>query len=324
MARLLDTIDQPQRLKDLTPAQLRQLAAELRDEIVTTTAQTGGHLGANLGAIEITLALHSALNSPEDKLIWDVGHQAYAHKLLTGRREAFKTLRQYGGLSGFPKRSESVHDAFGTAHAGTSVSAALGYALARDGRRESHHVVCVTGDGAMTAGMVFEALNHAGQLGTRLVVILNDNEMSISKNVGALSEYLTRVRIDPTVQRARGELEHLAQRLPGGSQVLKAVGRIKDLVEQVLVPGQLFTELGFTYYGPIDGHDIELLQRTLRQSLAKRGPVLIHAITEKGRGYQPAESDPGKLHAVKAAKAEGPAKARRVKAPTYSQVFGDA
>ncbi len=299
MSKLLDRIESPEDLRGLDLPALRQLAQELREEIVETVSVTGGHLGANLGAIEITLALHSVLHTPRDKIIWDVGHQAYAHKILTGRRQVFRTLRQYGGISGFPRRSESPHDAFGTAHAGTSISAALGYCIARDRRGERYAVVTVTGDGALTAGMAFEALNHAGQLKTDLVVILNDNKMSIAPNVGALSEYLTRLRVEPTLQRAKDDLERLLSRIPGiGESVVRVAEHVKDTVRHLLVPGAFFEELGWKYYGPIDGHHIGLLQKVLREAIAQGGPVIIHAITEKGRGYTPAEKDPGRLHAV--------------------------
>ncbi|HEX6972415.1 MAG TPA: 1-deoxy-D-xylulose-5-phosphate synthase [Limnochordia bacterium] len=329
MSRLLDQIRSPKDLRRLSVEQLRQLARELRAEIVSVVTQTGGHLGATLGAIEITLALHSVLDTPKDKLIWDVGHQAYAHKILTGRREVFPTLRQFGGISGFPRRGESEYDAFGTAHAGTSISAALGYALARDRKGERYAVVTVTGDGALTAGMAFEALNHAGQLGTDLVVILNDNKMSIAPNVGALSAYLTRLRMAPKLSRARDDLEALLARIPAiGGPVRKAADRLKEALKHLVVPGAFFEELGFRYYGPIDGHDIGLLRHVVREAIGRGGPVVIHALTEKGRGYAPAEADPGRLHAVPKksaapAKASSSAeKAAQEGAPSYSKVFG--
>lgn len=323
MANLLDRINSPQDLRALTTSELQQLAEEIRTRIVETVSVTGGHLGPNLGVVELTLALHTVLDSPKDKLVWDVGHQAYPHKLLTGRRDQFHTLRQFGGISGFPKITESPHDAFGTAHAGTSISAALGYAIARDKLHEDHAVVAVMGDGAFTAGMALEALNHAGDLGTGLVVILNDNEMSIAPNVGAFSEYLTRLRTDRTIYRARHDLESLINRIPAiGSPMVKVAERLTDTVRQLLVPGALFEELGFSYYGPIDGHNIPLLQRVLREAIARRRPVVIHVSTEKGRGYKPAEADPSRLHAMRPA-ATVVNGSQSKPAPSYSQVFAD-
>jgi 1-deoxy-D-xylulose-5-phosphate synthase len=320
VVRILDSIDSPADLHRLSVDGLRDLAAEIREEIVNTVKQTGGHLGANLGAVEIILAVHSVISSPVDKLIFDVGHQAYPHKLVTGRRLQFATLRQLHGLSGFPRMSESPHDAFGTGHAGTSISAALGYCLARDVLGEKYKVVTITGDGALTAGMSFEAMNHAGELETDLVVVLNDNEMSIAPNVGALSNYLTQLRTDPTLHRAREDLERLISRIPAiGGQVWKAAEKFKDTVRSLVVPGALFEELGFTYYGPIDGHDIGMVQRVLREAIGRGGPVLIHAITEKGKGYAPAENDPGRLHALKPANSCH----RSSVAPTFSDVFGE-
>lgn len=320
MARILDEIDSPADLHHLDADQLKVLAGEIREEIVATVQKTGGHLGANLGVVEIVLAVHSVLDSPNDKIVFDVGHQAYPHKLVTGRAAQFCTLRQFGGLSGFPRRSESPHDAFGVGHAGTSISAALGYCLARDIRGEKYRVVSITGDGALTAGMCFEALNHAGELGTDLVVILNDNEMSIGPNVGALADYLTRMRTDPTVNKARDEVEKLISRIPAiGGQMVKAVEKLTDTLRYLVVPGAFFQELGFAYYGPIDGHNIPMLQRVLREAIGRGGPVLIHAITQKGHGYQPAEDDPGRLHALKP-----PMPGNSASAVSFSQVFGNA
>lgn len=322
MSNLLDRINSPQDLKALSTAELQALAQEIRARIVETVRINGGHLGPNLGVVELTLALHTVLDSPRDKLIWDVGHQAYPHKLVTGRRDRFHTLRQYGGISGFPRLAESPHDAFGTAHAGTSISAAVGYALARDKLGEDYAVVAVMGDGAFTSGMAFEALNHAGDLGTPLVVVLNDNEMSIAPNVGAFSEYLTRLRTDRTIYRARSDMEALLSRIPAiGTPMVKVAERLTDTLRQLLVPGALFEELGFSYYGPIDGHNIPLLQRVLREAIARKKPVVIHVSTEKGRGYKPAEQDPSRLHAMKPSiNVATPAPSS---APSYSQVFAD-
>lgn len=320
MSTLLEQINSPDDLKSLSTTELEKVAEEIRTKIVNTVSVNGGHLGPNLGVVELTLAIHSVLDAPRDKLIWDVGHQAYPHKIITGRRDEFHTLRQYGGISGFPRIEESAYDAFGTAHAGTSVSAALGYAIARDRLKQDYAVVAVLGDGAFTAGMAFEALNHAGDVGTPLVVILNDNEMSIAPNVGAMSEYLTRLRTDRTIHRARNDLEAFMNRIPAiGQPMVKAAERLTDTMRQLLVPGAFFEELGFSYYGPIDGHNIPLLQRVLREGIQRKSPVVIHVATEKGRGYQPAETDPGKLHAL-----SPPKKDNKVKhVPSYSHVFAD-
>jgi len=319
--RILDGIASPKDLKGLGIEALTQLAKEIREEIVATVSQTGGHLGASLGVVELTLALHSVLDAPRDKIVWDVGHQAYPHKLLTGRLAQFKTLRQAGGISGFPRMSESEYDAFGVGHAGTSISAALGYALARDRAGDKYAVVTVTGDGALTAGMAFEALNHAGHVGTDLVVIINDNEMSIAPNVGALSAYLTRLRMDQTLRKARSDLEAVIKKIPAiGVPVVRSAERIKDTLISMMTPGALFEALGFSYYGPIDGHNIGLLQRVIRDAVRRGGPVVIHAVTQKGRGWRPAEQDPGKMHAMKPLKA--PVKAGP-KAPAYSSVVGE-
>lgn len=313
-------IDEPRQLHQLSRFQLVRLCDEIRERIIDTVGKTGGHLASNLGVVELTVALHSVLNTPADKLIWDVGHQAYAHKILTGRREVFSTLRQYKGISGFPARHESIYDPFTVGHSSTSISAALGYALARDQLQEDYNVVAVVGDGALTGGMAFEALNHAGHLATRLMVVLNDNEMSIAPNVGALSEYLTRLRTDPTLSRTREEMEQLLARLPAiGDSMLRATDRMKKLVKQLVVPGMLFEELGFTYVGPIDGHDVALMQKVFRDGLRRKGPVLVHVITQKGKGYGPSEANPELYHGTSPRR-----KASNVKAttPSYNQVFG--
>lgn len=329
MGRILETIDGPEVLKGLSLKQLRQLAAEIREELVETVSQTGGHLGPNLGVVELTLALHSVLESPRDRIVWDVGHQAYVHKLLTGRRDRFRTLRQEGGLSGFTRRSESPHDAFGAGHASTAVSAALGMALARDARGETYSVVAVVGDGALTGGMAYEALNNAGTLGTDLVVILNDNEMSIAPNVGAIARYLTRLRLAPGARRAKEDVERLLAQIPGlGEPMLRVGGRMKDSLKYLLLPGTLFEELGFSYYGPLDGHDIPTLQSTLRDAISHGGPVLIHVVTQKGKGYRPAEENPAAYHGLgpftpywKAEKVEPASAAERPKPPSYAKIF---
>lgn len=297
MARLLDGIDGPGKLGGLGRAELEKLAAELRQEIIATVATNGGHLAASLGAVELTLALHTVFRSPRDKLIWDVGHQAYAHKLLTGRRQRFRSLRQTGGISGFPKRAESEHDAFDVGHASTSISAALGFAVARDLTGQSHHVVAVIGDGALTGGLAFEGLNNAGQLRTNLIVVINDNEMSISSNVGALSSYLSRIRSAPAYYRVKTDVGQVLGRVPYVGRWLRAAAtQFKDGVRHLMVPGALFEELGFTYLGPIDGHDIRGMQEVLRGAARIPGPVVVHVLTQKGRGYRPAEEDPDRFH----------------------------
>ena len=326
MYALLNRIEKPEDVKALTVRELEQLASELRHFIIDTVSQNGGHLAPNLGTVELTLALYSVFSFPEDKLVWDVGHQAYTHKILTGRRDAFKTLRKKGGITGFPNRSESVYDAFGVGHASTSISAALGMALARDAKGEKNQVIAVIGDGALTGGESFEALNNAGDLGTKLIVILNDNEMSIDANVGAMSEYLSRIRIAPQYARAKRDMGSLLMSIPHiGDKVYKTASHLKDGVRSVLVPGSLFEEMGFHYIGPIDGHNIGLLEEVLASAKEMEGPVLIHIHTVKGKGYKPAEQAPDKFHGVgcfdpstgKSAKKAGCA-------PSYTSVFSKA
>lgn len=326
MYALLNRIEKPEDVKALTVRELEQLASELRHFIIDTVSQNGGHLAPNLGTVELTLALYSVFSFPGDKLVWDVGHQAYTHKILTGRRDAFKTLRKKGGITGFPNRSESVYDAFGVGHASTSISAALGMALARDARGEKNQVIAVIGDGALTGGESFEALNNAGDLGTKLIVILNDNEMSIDANVGAMSEYLSRIRIAPQYARAKRDMGSLLMSIPHiGDKVYKTASHLKDGVRSVLVPGSLFEEMGFHYIGPIDGHNTGLLEEVLASAKEMEGPVLIHIHTVKGKGYKPAEQAPDKFHGVgcfdpstgKSAKKTGCA-------PSYTSVFSKA
>lgn len=315
--KLLNKINHPQDLHQLDLDELEQLAEEIRHLIIATVEQNGGHLGANLGVVELTIALHSVLSSPRDRIIWDVGHQCYAHKIITGRFSQFTSLRQWQGISGFPRRSESEHDHFGTGHSSTAISAAAGMAIARDLLGEDYNVVAVVGDGALTGGMAFEGLNHIGSLGKDIVVILNDNEMSIANNVGALSDYLSRLRLDPKLYRAREELASLISRIPAiGSPMSKLTHSVKEALKSLL-PGQLFEELGFTYSGPFDGHNIMQLRKAISDGIARRGPVLIHVHTQKGKGYGPAEKNPSKFHGV------GPA---AVSVPdqtiTFSEVFG--
>ena len=296
--KFLDKINSPADVKKLSVPQLEQLAKEIRQLLISVISHTGGHLAPNLGVVELTLALHKVFDTPEDKIIFDVGHQAYIHKIITGRREQFPTLRQYGGLSGFPKRSESEHDAFGTGHSSTSISAALGMACARDLQGEDYNVVAVIGDGSMTGGMAFEALNNAGMLHKNMIVVLNDNEMSISKNVGAMSEYLYQLRTGETYNKIKNDIEGWLKNMEFGSDVLKAIRRLKGSVKYLMVPTSIFEELGFTYLGPVDGHDLEGLLDVLQAAKKIDGPVMVHVLTKKGKGYAPAESNPGNYHGV--------------------------
>lgn len=324
MVTVLENIEQPQDLKKLSFSQLEKLAAEIRSLIIQTIAKNGGHLAPNLGVVELTLALHKVFDSPQDKFIWDVGHQAYIHKILTGRRLKFSSIRQLNGISGFPKRNESEHDAFGTGHSSTSLSAALGLALARDLSGQKSHVLAVIGDGSLTGGQAFEALNHTGHLGTRMTVILNDNEMSIAKNVGALSEYLSKMRTTSTYSKVKHDIEYLLRRIPAiGDSVAKTAERVKDSLKYLLVPGVFFEELGFTYLGPIDGHNIGSLVEVLQQTKNIDGPVLIHVITQKGKGYKPAECNAAQFHGVGPFCVETGAINKTPGNPTYTSVFGD-
>ncbi|MFC1980821.1 1-deoxy-D-xylulose-5-phosphate synthase [Chloroflexota bacterium] len=316
MSRLLDKINSPADLRGLTQEELEQLAAELRHEMVTTVTTTGGHLASNLGVVELTIALHRVFDSPRDKIIWDVGHQSYVHKLLTGRGERFASLRQYQGLSGFTSRSESHHDPFGAGHASTSVSAALGMALARDLSGDDYRVVPVIGDGAITAGMAFEALNHAGHLGSKIIVILNDNGMSISPTVGALARLLSKVRLDRRYHQAEEKGRRILKVLPLGNKVWQLGLLVKNRLKGLVLPTMVWEELGFTYVGPIDGHNIEDLETILTQVRDyHHKPTLVHVITTKGKGHLPAESDAVYFHGV-------PAKGTSNKQiPSYSEVF---
>ncbi|KAF1086524.1 1-deoxy-D-xylulose-5-phosphate synthase [Sporotomaculum syntrophicum] len=323
MGRYLDQINSPRDVRALTLAQLDRLAGEIREEIIGTVAKNGGHLASNLGVVELTLALHCVFETPQDKIIWDVGHQCYVHKLVTGRREQFSSLRCYGGLSGFPRPDESEHDAFGTGHSSTSISVALGMVLARDFRGDRNNVVAVIGDGSMTGGMAFEALNHAGQLKKDLIVVLNDNKMSISANVGAMSGYLNRIRTDPKYSRGKDEIEHILRRIPTiGSTVAKVAERIKDSFKYLVVPGMIFEELGFTYLGPIDGHNIPSMLETLEQAKALGGPVLVHVVTEKGRGYAPAVQKADKFHGIGPFDINSGSSLEKNDISTYTEIFG--
>ena len=321
--KLLDTINSPVDVKALTEEQLVQLAGEIRQLIIEVTAKNGGHLAPNLGVVELTLALHKVFSTPKDKIVFDVGHQAYIHKIITGRREVFHTLRQYGGLSGFPKRSESKHDAFGVGHSSTSISAALGMAVARDVKGEDYNVVAVIGDGSMTGGLAFEALNNAGDLHKKMIVVLNDNEMSISKYVGAMSDYLYHLRTGETYTKIKHDLEGWLSNVDFGGDVLKVIRRIKGSVKNLVLPTSIFEELGFTYLGPIDGHDIHSLLEVMEAAKHIDGPVLVHVITKKGKGYAPAEESPNKFHGTGPFEVATGKKITNPNAPiTYTEVFG--
>lgn len=316
MPKLLDSINSPADLSGLSLPALKKLAAEIRQEIITTVSTTGGHLASNLGVIELTIALHRIFDSPRDKIIWDVGHQSYVHKLLTGRRQQFGSLRQYGGLSGYTCRDESPHDSFGAGHASTSISAALGMAIARDLSGDNYQVIAIIGDGAITAGMAFEALNQAGHLGSKIIVVLNDNGMSISPTVGALSKLLSKVRFDQRYRGAKGKSKQLITALPLGENLWQVSKKIKNEFKGLVMPSRIWEELGFTYIGPIDGHNFEDLELALTQARDYyQNPTLLHVVTTKGKGYRPAESNAVYFHGVPA-KSTSPKKI-----PTYSEIF---
>ncbi len=292
---LLRGINSPADLKRLREDQLPALAAEIRQEIITTVSKTGGHLAPSLGAVELAIALHYVFEAPQDKIIWDVGHQAYAHKLLTGRLERFATLRQYGGLSGFPRRAESPFDCLDTGHASTSISAGLGMSVAKELKGDQDRVIAVIGDGSMTGGMAFEALNQAGDLDKDLIVVLNDNEMSISPNVGALSSYLSLKLTGRAYVNFKERFKDALTQLPQGENVLKLARRWEDALKTFFTPGMLFEALKFDYLGPLNGHRLDRLLETFRNLRHLKGPVLVHVLTTKGKGYQPADEKPPKL-----------------------------
>lgn len=319
---LLESINNPQQLRQLSTEQLAQLASELREFLIETISETGGHFSSNLGVVELTIALHTVYNTPDDRLVWDVGHQSYPHKILTGRREALRQIRQYGGISGFPKRSENDYDTFGVGHSSTSISAALGMALAARQQGTARRTVAIIGDGAMTAGMAFEALNHAGDENANLLVILNDNDMSISPNVGALQQYLGRVLSSSLYTGVRKGGKKLLQNMP--NQLRELARLTEEHMKGMFVPGTLFEELGFNYIGPIDGHDLPTLLGTLKNVRELEGPQFLHLITKKGKGYAPAEADPCTYHGVSAFnKITGKMEAKAPTKPTYTKIFGD-
>ncbi len=320
---LLEKIDAPEDLKDLTLEELETLAKEIRQVIIETVSKTGGHIAPSLGVVELTLAVHRVFDSPYDKIVWDVGHQSYTHKLITGRRDQFHTLRQYGGLSGFPKRSESIHDTFDVGHSSNSISAGLGMAEALYKAGKKQNVIVIIGDGSMTAGISFEGLNQAGALKRDLIVILNDNEMSISPNVGALSAYLNRIMTGQWINRARKEIKAFLSELPGlGKPMYKFMHQAEESLKGMMVPGILFEELGLKYFGPIDGHRLEHLIKTLENVKHLSGPILVHVVTQKGRGYPPAENLPSKFHGIGKFDIET-GETEPKERPTYTEIFSN-
>ncbi|MFY0702012.1 MAG: 1-deoxy-D-xylulose-5-phosphate synthase [Bermanella sp.] len=310
---LLDSVDLPNQLRELAPNQLPELARELREFLLFSVGQSGGHFGAGLGVVELTIALHYVYNTPEDTLLWDVGHQAYPHKILTGRREQLPSIRQKDGLSPFPKRSESEYDSFGVGHSSTSISAALGMAIAAERTASNKKVAAIIGDGAMTAGQAFEALNHAGHTDTDMLVILNDNDMSISENVGGLNKYLAKLLSSKTYNSMREGSRKVLSTIP---HVWELASKTEEHVKGFFTPGIFFEELGFNYIGPVDGHDLEALVRTLRNMRDLKGPQFLHIVTKKGKGFEPAETDPIKYHAL------SPINASSKKVKTFSNIFG--
>jgi len=315
VSSILDKIDEPRDVKKLNQDELSQLCSELRELLISRVGENGGHLASNLGAVELTVSLHRVFDSPRDKIIWDVGHQSYVHKLLTGRKKQFPSLRQYRGLSGFADRDESPHDAFTTGHGGTSISAALGMAVTRDLAGGDHHVVAVIGDGCLTCGMTYEALNHAGQLDTRLIVVLNDNGMSISPTVGALAKHLNVLRATRGYIQAKKQTHRLLSPLPGGKRLRETLRRLKAGAKAVVMPTVIWEQLGFAYLGPIDGHSISELETALIQARSYYKPIIVHVLTTKGKGYKPAEDNPSHFHGL------SPRGTGVDTTPTYSEIF---
>jgi 1-deoxy-D-xylulose-5-phosphate synthase len=319
----LENINYPEDLKKLKVSELDSLCAELREFLIKSVSKTGGHLASNLGVVELTVALHYCFDAPKDKLIWDVGHQTYIHKILTGRKGRMDSLRQMGGLSGFPKRAESKYDVFDTGHSSTSLSAAVGMARARDIKKENYEIISVIGDGAMTGGMAFEALNDAGRSNTKLIIILNDNEMSISHNVGGLSKYLSGLRTEPSYISTKKDVERLLDNMPlAGKKLKRFIKKVKDGIKQMVVPGMLFEDLGLTYIGPVNGHDINELLEALNRAKKLEGPILVHVLTKKGKGYRFAEEKPHKFHGVSPFDIETGENISKSE-ESFSDVFGD-
>ena len=316
-------VDSPKDLKKLNAEEKIELAENLRKFVIETVSNTGGHLASNLGVVELTIALHSVFDTPKDVIVWDVGHQTYIHKILTGRKDKFSTLRKLDGLAGFPKSSESEYDSFNTGHSSTSISAALGIARARDIKKENNYVVAVIGDGALTGGMALEALNDAGCSGTNLIVVLNDNEMSIAKNVGGISNFLTRIRTRKLYNKSNRYIKKAVSSIPKiGNKIIKLVRKVKYGIKQLIIPNMLFEDLGFKYLGPVDGNNISDLEEIFRKAKDLEGPILIHAITKKGKGYKPAEENPDRFHSTSAFDIKT-GKSKKEKKTDYSKVFGE-
>lgn len=322
MSKLLEDINSPRDVHTLTDEELYKLSNEIREFLIDKVSKTGGHLSSNLGVVELTLSLYRTFNFEEDKIVWDVGHQSYVHKILTGRKEKFDTLRKYNGLCGFPKRSESKYDAFGVGHSSTSISAALGIARARDIKNEDYNVIAVIGDGALTGGMALEALNDVGFNKTNMIIVLNDNQMSISKNVGGLSNHLNKLRLGPGYNKLKEDINSTLSNSNAGKTVVQYLHRVKDSLKHLLVPSMLFENMGVKYIGPIDGHDIELMNEVFSKAKQINGPVIIHTVTQKGKGYEFAEKNPNKFHGVSPFDLESGESYIPPK-KTYSKVFGD-
>lgn len=323
--KYLTRIDSPADLKEIPVTELKIVCEEIRDYMIDVVSQTGGHLGAGLGAVELTVALHYVFNTPVDKLVWDTGHQAYPHKIITGRREALKTIRQFGGISGFLKRTESEYDVFGAGHASTAISAALGIATARDLLNEKFKVVAIVGDGAMTGGMVYEAMNNAGLQKRDLIVVLNDNNMSIAPNVWQFSKYFTEITSSPQFNKFKAQVWELTHKFDDiGDRIRKVIGRVEGGIKAIITPGALFEALGFRYFGPFNGHNVQQLVKIFQHVKALNGPILVHVTTQKGKGYKPAEEDHQKLHGVTPFdKVTGKA-LKKSDVPSYTKIFGEA
>lgn len=320
---MLEQIKKENDIKNIDPSDYNQLASEIREFLINKISKTGGHLASNLGVVELTMALHLSLFLPKDKIVWDVGHQSYTHKILTGRQPGFDDLRAYGGMSGFPKKGESPCDSFGTGHSSTAISAALGLASARELKGEEHSVFAVIGDGALTGGMAYEALNNASQIKKNLVIVLNDNHMSISENVGGISKYLTKLRSADLYNDIKLSVLNTLEQVPVvGDSMIRQIKRTKNSLKQLLIPGMFFEDMGITYLGPISGYDIPRMVKTFNEAKRKQGPVLVHVITEKGRGYEPARKEPGRFHGIGPFDVETGICLRSDKKDSYTDVFG--
>lgn len=325
MGELLDKIEKPNDIKEMEKDELRPLAKEIRQFLVHKISHTGGHLASNLGVVELTMALHLCCNLPEDKIVWDVGHQSYTHKILTGRKDGFEHLRQFGGMSGFPKQSESDCDAFDTGHSSTSISVALGLAKARDLKKQDHKIFAVIGDGALSGGMAYEAMNNAARLKSNLVIVLNDNQMSISKNVGGMSSYLGKIRTNGNYTELKEEVENALSKLPHlGDKLTNRIRGIKDLIKRIFIPGMLFEDMGLTYIGPIDGHNIHQMVTAFQSASKMKEAVIVHVCTHKGKGYRPAEKNPSYFHGVSPFNIkDGSSRHNGETAKTYTDIFSD-